>query len=272
MADWTFFDSSRFASRGTPSIGGGTVVGPTALHTKGPWHPLATVPFDTDLITVDEMRTVDSISGDKGVLFDVARGTPGSEQVLFSNLPGSNSEDDMRVFHYRFPTELKSDERLSARLQSEFASYKIAVGFRFQAHGFAHPPTASRTKTYGAVSATSRLTVVTAGAANTKVSWVQLTASTSEDIAEIILVAGDEAASGLTSAWYLVDVAIGPSGSEKIIIPDIPFTSFASGSGLNPYLIGPLPCSIPAGSRIAVRFQSTATDRNIGFAIIGISR
>lgn len=274
MADWAFFDSSRFATRGTAAItGGGTIVSPTTLNTKGSWTQLVNyVPFDADVVTVDAMRLA-NVAGFDYALMDVGVGTFGSEQVIFSNFPVTNSEAEVRAYHYRMPVPMRAGEVICARLQSVSARHIISVGFRFESHGFAHPaPGGGRIKTYGPVTTTSELTIVPSGAANVKGAWTQITASTTADIGQITIVAGDEDSSGLATAWYAVDVGIGPAGQEKIIIPDMILTSNAGSSALNPYMIGPIPVSIPAASRIAMRLQCTTTSRDIGFAIIGISR
>lgn len=271
MADWGFADSSRFAARGTAAIiGGGTITSPTSLNVKGSWQYLAVVPFDTDIITIDEIRT--NVASDRYAIFDIGKGTFGSEQVIFSNLPASNSEGEIRTYQYRFPCALQSGETLCARLQSTVARHVASVGFRFESHGFAHFASGNKVQTYGTSTTTSRLTVVPSGAANVKGSWVQIVGSTSDDISELIIIAGDEEASGLNNGWYLVDIGVGQAGSEKIIIPDLSFVAYSTNSGLNPYLIGPMPVSIPAASRLAMRVQCSETGRDIGFALIGISR
>ena len=103
------------------------------------------------------------------------------------------------------------------------------------------------TRTYGSVAASSRATVITTSAtANTKGSWVELTASTT-----------------FTSNWIkvdisgvdvpgLLDIGIGAGGSEQVIIPNLQFNSRAQGGAYGPYLF---PILIPAGTRIAARAQ-----------------
>lgn len=276
MADWTFADSSRFAVGGTVAIvGGGTVTAHASTNTKGAWQQLVSrVPFDTDIITLESFSS-EVLAGDsvKNVLMDIGRGTPGAEQVIVSDLSIAANNESVGC-HYRLPQVVNAGDALSARSQSNVSGRVVSAGFRFETHGFAHSPPAGRIKTYGADTSTSRTTSLTPGAANVKGAWAQITASTSEDIQEIIIVASQESDSGLDNSWYIADVGLGSAGNERIIIPDITITTYSSNSGIHPNLIGPIPYSIPARSRIAMRVQtdSSGVGRNIGFVIIGISR
>lgn len=275
MADWAFADSSRFAVGGTVAIaGGGTVTG-AAANTKGEWSRIATTPFDVDVLTVESQRISSLlVPPDKYALMDIGRGTAGAEQVVISNLPSINSEGEFGCFQYQFPYLINAGETLSARVQSPRVNSVFSVGFRFQAHGFAHFVSSSRIRTYGVNTATSKSTELVFGATNAKGVWAQIAASTTDDICEIVIVATDHSLSGLNNNWHLVDVGLGAPGSERIIIPDIPIVTYSSNSGISPFLIGPYPINIPAASRIAMRIQNDGpnVNRQIGFAIIGISR
>lgn len=101
----------------------------------------------------------------------------------------------------------------------------------------------------GSATATSTGTTLTSGAANTKGSYTQLVASSAKDTDYIIVGndMGPSAGSNLS-----LDLAIGAGGSEVNILSDL----FLSDVGTAfPYHI---PISIPAGSRVSARIQSTA--------------
>lgn len=89
---------------------------------------------------------------------------------------------------------------------------------------------------------------VTSGSANTKGSWVELVASTAFDADQLLITLGQSNAicSGL------VDVAIGASGSEQIIVANI----LCAGSPRMATSFH-LPLGVPAGSRIAARVADT---------------
>ena len=99
----------------------------------------------------------------------------------------------------------------------------------------------------GADTSVSEGTQVTSGgSANTKGSYVQLTSSTSYHAGGMIVVLGG-APSGSKS--FLVDIAVGGSGSEQVIIPNIFFWCANDSSIGHAYI----PIDVPAGSRISAR-------------------
>lgn len=116
------------------------------------------------------------------------------------------------------------------------------------------------------VSNTPGVSVSLPATANTKGSWAEALASTGGDVVEIALMSVGSSTSGSNSCT-LVDVAVGASGSETIIIADLPlgFTNVA-GSGLPPMVR--LPASIPAGTRIAVRAASQRTSTTIRILLL----
>lgn len=121
---------------------------------------------------------------------------------------------------------------------------------------------AQRLDTYGETASTSAGTTIAApGSANTKGAYTQLAASTAFDAVGIVI-SGSITGSAALSA--LLDIAIGPAGSETVIVPDI---SMFRGASLNcafpPVFI---PIAIPAGSRIAARVQSTATSVSLSLS------
>ena len=92
--------------------------------------------------------------------------------------------------------------------------------------------------------------------AHTKGAWYQILASTPHD-ANLSILSLNTSVSGTNTAT-LVDVAVGESGSEVPILSDLAV------GGLGVYAQIPIPAFIPAGSRIAVRYQTVLTTaRNI---------
>jgi hypothetical protein len=100
--------------------------------------------------------------------------------------------------------------------------------------------------------------VAESGSANTKGAWTELIASTGFD-AEAIAVRIEGPNSAKTIA---VDIGIGVTDSEVVLIPDIISSAgLSAGSAQNgPFCVFPL--SIKAGTRISVRSQSSTTPSN----------
>lgn len=106
----------------------------------------------------------------------------------------------------------------------------------------------NRSSTEGENTATTRGATVTAGgSAHTKGSYTQLVASSPFDAQGFLLNVYNN-----TRAYYLLDVAVGAATSEQVILPNF-FHSFDFYQPSAVYF----PIPIPAGSRVAVRNQSS---------------
>lgn len=90
--------------------------------------------------------------------------------------------------------------------------------------------------------------VAPSASANTKGSWVQITASTTADICAVLV-----QIQNFGSGQFAVDIGIGGAGSEIVIANNI-LCSLSSNASPDPFF----PCSIPSGTRIAARCQSSA--------------
>jgi hypothetical protein len=187
------------------------------------------------------------------------------------------------------PINVPAGSRISVRCQDNFGSSTAFVSGLLVAGGFAGQPPLNTVTAYGANTATSTgVTADAGGTANTKGAWAQITAATTAAM-KAIMVSGIRAAPGTAQVAdyaHLVDIGVGASGSEQVLIPNMVFqasltTGGATGSplvmtGLStlfPRFIPPIPCDIPAGVRLAVRQQSTttnATDRTAAYAIYGL--
>lgn len=89
---------------------------------------------------------------------------------------------------------------------------------------------------------------------HTKGAWVQVTASSAEDCTQVTFLA-DVNLSGVNTAT-LIDIGVGASGAETIVVPDIACGGWIQSSGSYVHAGIQIPLSIPAGSRIALRSQS----------------
>jgi hypothetical protein len=123
------------------------------------------------------------------------------------------------------------------------------------------PPTFGQVQiSHFTAAARDPITVTAGGTAHTKGAWTQLIASTPYDAYGIwVGIDGIHVSAGATN--YLVDIGVGPAGSEQVIIPNLDvWGADATAAGLNP-LIFWFPVYIPAGSRIAARSQSVTASK-----------
>ncbi len=112
---------------------------------------------------------------------------------------------------------------------------------------------------------TSGVAFTTSGAAHTKNSYTQIIASTAENINWLILSLRQMTAANTFNA-IAVDIAIGGSGSEVDIIPNVVFSWGATDPG---YGTIALPITIKKGTRIAYRVQDSNPGSAFQLALYG---
>lgn len=104
------------------------------------------------------------------------------------------------------------------------------------------------------LSESTSVTVQADASANTKGAWVEAIASTA-NATNLLTIYAATSASG-TDTGCLLDVAIGPSGSEQIIVNNVAI-------GFSPGTNWSFPMSIPPGTRIALRLQHVTGSTNV---------
>lgn len=230
--------------------------GGAANNTKGAWTQLlAATAFDAHAMLLVFNDPDASFNG----LVDIGIGAAGSERVLLPDLY-IRTETNKFVGRLMVPIAIPAGTRLSARLQADSTVRVIDVGATLFARGFLPPYGLQRAEVYGVFVSSSSATSVDPGAtANTKGAWAQIVASTSRPIRYLVAFISPNDGAQLQDNGWLIDLGIGTSGQEKVLIPNIPSTSDnADEPEHQQYLC--LPCHIPAGTRIACRAQSTSTD------------
>lgn len=209
-------------------------------------------------------------------LVDIAIGAAASEVVIVSNLalsrPGSIENGPCWV---DIPIHIPAGTRVAVRRQDSTGGGSIVMGLICQTgKALTYGRSFSKAVTYGVNTGDSGGTSIDpGGSANTKGSYVQLTASTTAPIRYLILCLQGQTNAVRTFSRFLIDVAIGAAASEVVLLQDIP----AVASGNSDYVVptwAAFEVSIPAGSRIAVRAQASitdATDRLFDISLVGFS-
>lgn len=88
--------------------------------------------------------------------------------------------------------------------------------------------------------------------AHAKGAWAQVVSALEEDVSAIVL-RGNGASTSGAGRSYAIDIGIGAASSEQVILEGFDIGQSAS----NPFWI--IPVSIPAGTRVAARAQSSLT-------------
>jgi hypothetical protein len=246
----------------------GTVVTTGAINTKGSYVQLvASTPSDACAIEVAFANSNGFVSDYASL--DIAIGASGSEVIIIADLKFSS--DQFGTNNFFFPISIPAGTRIAARSQATAASQpSIAMVHLFD--GEYSPESRADVDTIGFNAATTLgITITPSGTANTKGSYSQITASTSQDYRGFALVFDGQ---GLTTpaAPYLIDFAIGAAASEVNIIPN-----YLVWQGRTPSLYAPIntnyyPIQIPAGTRLSARCQTNVTSGNaIGVTFHGVA-
>lgn len=258
MADFGWQGGAqRFTAVGanTAASNGTTVSAPGSTHTKGSYTQLiASTAHDASGLLLSGYFTAPS-GGGYG-LVDIAIGAAASEQVLISNIPVSRqSSNGMGWTAILLPCSIPAGTRIAARYQASQTSATCILAAQAVGGTLNYPILAGKAETHGANTGTSQGTVVDpGGSANTKGSYVQMVASTGMNSKWAMLSVMHDAPTAFGWSW-LVDIAVGASSSERIVIPNLWIPSLSMSSGLN-VVRALLPLAIPSGTRIALRCQS----------------
>lgn len=117
---------------------------------------------------------------------------------------------------------------------------------------------AQRNATYGVQSAASAgAAVATSASANTKGSWVEIITTTPYDAAGIFVTFY---ADSINPRDYLLDIGIGGSGSEVVLVPNIAYSLIGSVRQTCSLFI---PVAIAAGQRVSMRAQSSTGSQTL---------
>jgi hypothetical protein len=230
----------------------GTTV-PIGTGAYGAWTQLtASAPIDATHLLVN----ASFLSGPSvGCIWKIGFGASGSEVAVATDVPLSvwqGSSGD----HYGFcliPLNIPAGTRVSVAAKGN-AGDTAKTKFNLLEGAFGAEGVAG----YDGFSSTTGTSISPSATANTKGSFAQLVASTAKDYSGLLVILN--ARGGTSLAIYAVDIAIGSSGNETVVVNNL-----MAQSALVQFAPLFIPMEIPAGTRISARCQSTATS---GAAII----
>jgi hypothetical protein len=272
MGDWTTqYSGGPIETLGTISSSHGpTVTGSATLNTKGAYTQL------TAATAREAQGFYLHIGSDFNVgdcLFDVAVGAAGSEQVIVSNIKFSRPNDTYSAWYY-FPVRIPAGSRVACRIQATSASIQVWPNIYLLPSSPMWPAGFGRCTTYGANTATSGGTSVDGGGTiNTKGAYSQIVAATTSPMRAFAVGIGPANDFARVVAAFSFDIAIGAAASEQIILADMTVFQAQSADHIPVMQIGPFPCDIPTGTRLAARCSAstiTAGDRANDIIIYGM--
>jgi len=259
-------------STGTSSSLGTAVTCAGSANTKGSWAQLvASTPNDTVFVDVVIYFNASAFSAaGQQLAVDIGVGAGGSEVVIANNLMNVPGYTLKTGVHYAFPLAIPAGTRIAARAQASVASAVANVSINLFDGSFTQMEGIAAVDSIGFQAGTTRGVTLTPNAsANTMGSYAQLVASSSVDYMGIMAAFDYQGGAFATQNW-LVDIAIGAGGSEVVVVPQL----FTGGGGANAFgcpVMPFIPLSIPAGTRIAARCQSSAASgAAIGATLFGV--
>jgi hypothetical protein len=203
--------------------------------------------------------------------------------LFFSALPAGTTVI-LGYAPYVFPVRIPGGSRVSARCQCTTAGGVVFARIMLGG-GPLYPsgPLSSlsaygaglkgNVTAYGTVPASTALTSVDpGGSANVKGSWVSL-GTIQETTREILVARGNDLNTVRTSATWALDIGLGGSGSQRVVIPDMAFEAL-SGNDLVFPDAHRFPAILPAGETLWARSQcdiTDATDRLFDVGVYAIS-
>lgn len=270
-------EAQTYASSWPPAV---TATASGTAHTKGAWAQVVASTaeaWDGFWLGVNTNFTA---ATNTAILLDIGTGAAASEVVQISNLSVGNAAVKLHTTWVYVPLSIPASTRIAVRIQSavtsKTASWRI-VGSVAANEGLAGPllPSFGSTQTYGALTASSRGTTVTASATiNTLGAWTQLVAS-STDVTRAMLVRLDaNSTTNLTASSGYIQIGVGAAASEVQVGHDVWFGCSvdewvtADGPGAIIPIYG---LNIPAGSRISARISSLVASQALGVSVLAFT-
>jgi hypothetical protein len=267
--DWPLYGNGQQV-RGL-GVGGNadtTLTAPAGANAKAAWTQLtASLSIPGQGVMVCLFASTNTA---RTYLVDIGVGPANSEQVVIANLLTTLGTDGNYRYFY-FPLSSPQSSRIVARYQSNSATSTMIVGLWVFSQGIIASSPYSRIETIGADTSDSGGTQVVPGASHTKGNYAVL-GTTTRDIYELALATANSAGDYTvgTSQTHAYDIAIGPTGSERIIIPDLLAPMSTVTDAVSTRNWPTFPVHIPARTQISMRAQSSqASVENFDAVVFG---
>jgi hypothetical protein len=231
-----------------------TVTGSGTAHTKGAWTQIfASTTVDSGWVVLMPDDVAVSATN-TATLVDIGVGAAGSERVVVADI---NVGGWGHGPSFQAPLFVPAGSRVAVRLQSAVVS-KVMNG-RLSLIPSAILGDASQfSETWGTVSASSiGLLLTTPSVSGTDTAWQQITAGITRDTNWVTFSLGCNTGGNIAASKGTFTIGYGASGSEQ------PLLANARWEQLGTETIRPctyvVPCNLPAGTRLAIRWNSTST-------------
>jgi len=255
---------------GSPSSKGTSI---TAGHgSYGSWTQIiASTSYDACWINVRIWPTNNSSFR---TFTNIGVGSGGNEVAIASDLYASSGTAGTSFCEYWIPCCIPAGTRISAQCNNSATTDSNNVQITLYDGAFTMMEGAAGLDSIGGSPPTAT-DVDPGGSASTYGSWTQLTASTPRDYMGLLICVGQNStdnAAYLASTPCYVELAVGGSGSEQLIVPDYGFAS-SNPPNITSQWCPFLPIPIPSGTRISARVaqgNTTSGTRVVGVMAYGV--
>jgi hypothetical protein len=255
------------------SVSSGTLVtSSSTAKTKGAYTQLvASTPYDAIgfllIVNVTPITT-----GVSAITVDIAIGPSGSELNILTDfyIPNVGIQETNDVMIY-LPCLIPAGTRISSRVAGLQASKSATISLVMFDSDFIDVDTSSTYDTLGFSEANLNGTAVTnSSTVNQKGAFTTIVSATSYDYSGFVVVFDARNTSNSNAPInLLVDIAIGPAGSEVVILPNLQITiKSPTNSSASPTNTPFLPIPIPAGLRVSARTSGAVASTALGVTII----
>jgi hypothetical protein len=230
-----------------------TVTASATVNTKGAWVQCFAATAVDSAGLVMQPDDVQVSATNTSTLMDIGVGAPGSEQVVVPNINiGGWGHGAM----FQAPLFIPAGSRVAVRIQSVIASKALPLRLNL----IPTPVLADACQwceAWGIDTANSKgLTLTTPTTAGVKTAWQQISAGITRDTS-VIAWSLANAGSNISANKGGFDIGYGPSGSEVPLMQDARWEQLGTEQFRPCQFV--VPCNLPAGTRLAVRWDSTGT-------------
>ena len=234
-------------------------------HSPGSWVEVdPSLSTDSDYVHIFMNTATNTTATDTSTLIEIGTGAAGAETV-WATIPVGYGDSYAK---YMIPGRIAAGTRVAIRYRSAVASK--ATGNIIVTFGRVHAGADLGTPaTFGVNTATSKGVTLTApGSLNTKSAWTQIVASTSVDLVALLVAVQGAGGTNMNGSGVLVDIGIGASGAESVLIPDI-YLFGGAAELYTPRMLTTFGVDVPSGSRLAARYARANAGNAIDLTLIG---
>lgn len=252
MADWSLFPGNSLVTTHIASVQSGTA------NTKGGYgEVIASAEYTSEMLV-----QLNCDAANRCYLATLAVGSAGNEVDVINDITIQNQGSSQHIYqNIGISIVLQQGQRLSMKQQCTDASVWMDVGVSLLSPTFNSNGGFAVCDTVGANTADSGGTSIDPGGTiSTKGSWVQFSASADRDYKGLVIGAGNGDDWTRMYGYWLVDVGLSSSPSDRIIISDYVLRQHSNGDGVTPCSSPLFNVAIPKGAEIHVRASCTLND------------